>query len=119
MKKALQGINVGYIILNIKLCLKLANYILDGVGFEVHLRREGRITMGFISLLLIGFFLLLSVMGMILLLIGVILLLINLCRHKKGREKRHGLAVAGILCLVFGFLYLVPLALIFVMAYLA
>ncbi|MCI8337635.1 MAG: hypothetical protein HFH62_02975 [Lachnospiraceae bacterium] len=75
--------------------------------------------MGFISLLLIGFFLLLSVMGMILLLIGVILLLINLCRHKKGREKRHGLAVAGILCLVFGFLYLVPLALIFVMAYLA
>ena len=74
--------------------------------------------MGFISLLLIGIFLLLAALGIILLLVGAILLLISLYRQKKGREKRQGFVVAGILCLVFGCIYLAPFALMVVLAYL-
>lgn len=69
--------------------------------------------MAFISLLFIGIFLVLAVIGLVLLLVSLILFLINRRRNKKGMEKKRGYKIAGIICLVFGCINIAPLVSVF------
>lgn len=64
--------------------------------------------MGFMSLLLIGVFLVMGVIGVLLLLAALMLFLVNRRRSKQGQEKKRSYKIAGVLCLVFGCINVVP-----------
>lgn len=68
--------------------------------------------MAFISMLFVGFVILLFMLGIGGISIGIILKIVNSKKAKKGCEKSRALSMISIISLIFGILSLVPLVFI-------
>lgn len=75
--------------------------------------------MAFISMFMVGLFLIMGLFGALLLLISLILFLVNRHRRKKGMNPGRVMNVVKILCLVFGCMNVAPFVFICLFAFLA